>query len=346
MARIAVVLFNLGGPDGPEAVRPFLVNLFSDPAILRVPALLRPFLARLIAGRRAAEARRIYGLIGGASPILAETGKQAAALAAALEGGADTYEVFIAMRYWHPMTEEAVARVKRFAPDRIVLLPLYPQFSTSTTASSVAAWRSAARAAKLDAPTVSVCCYPTEAGFVAALARQSRAAIDEASAHGIPRVLFSAHGLPKKFVERGDPYADQIERCVAQVVATLAMPKLDCAVCYQSRIGPLEWLRPYTVDEIERAAAAKRPIVVVPVAFVSEHSETLVELDMDYRERAAKLGAPAYVRAPTVGTDPDYVAALARLARLAAGSAPGSVVAGAGRRECDARWTACPCRAA
>jgi ferrochelatase len=346
MARIAVVLFNLGGPDGPEAVRPFLVNLFSDPAILRVPAALRPILARLIAGRRAAEARRIYALIGGGSPILAETRKQAAAVAASLAREPDTYEVFVAMRYWHPMTEEAVAQVKRFGADRIVLLPLYPQFSTSTTASSVAAWRSAARKVGLDAPTVSICCYPTEAGFVAALARLSRAAIAEASAHGVPRVLFSAHGLPKKFVALGDPYADQVERCVAQAVAALAMPALDFAVCYQSRIGPLEWLRPYTADEIERAAAAKRPIVVVPVAFVSEHSETLVELDIDYRERAAKLGAPVYVRAPTVGTDADYVAALARLARAAAGAAQGTVMSGAERRLCDARWTACPFRAA
>jgi ferrochelatase len=306
--KIAVVLFNLGGPDRPEAVRPFLVNLFSDPAILRVPGIVRLLLAQLIAGRRAKVARGMYARIGGASPILKETEAQARALAAALGGG---YEVFIAMRYWHPLTPETARRVREFAPDKIVLLPLYPQFSTTTTESSIAAWR----AAGIATPTRAIESYPTEPGFIAALVRRTRDAVATARSHGNPRVLFSAHGLPRKFVDDGDPYATQVEATVAAVVSALAMPDLDHVVCYQSRIGPLEWLKPYTSDEIVAAARAKRPIVVVPVAFVSEHSETLVELDMDYRELAEREGAAAYVRAPTVGTDPDFIAGLARLVR-------------------------------
>jgi len=309
VARTAVVLFNLGGPDRPEAVRPFLVNLFSDPAILRVPGLVRMVLARFIAGRRAKVARAMYGRIGGASPILKETEAQANALKAAL---GTEYEVLIAMRYWHPLTEETARRVRDLAPERVVLLPLYPQFSTTTTQSSIDAWR----AAEIAVPTREIECYPTEPGFIAALVRRTREAL--ALVQGRPRVLFSAHGLPKKFVDDGDPYATQVEATVAAVVKALGMPELDHVVCYQSRIGPLEWLKPYTADEIRTAARAKRPIVVVPVAFVSEHSETLVELDMDYRELAEREGAPAYVRAPTVGTDPDFIAGLARLVREAA----------------------------
>ena len=310
MPRTAVVLFNLGGPDSPEAVRPFLVNLFSDPAILRVPWPARPLLARLIAGRRAQTAREIYAKLGGGSPILAETRKQAEALKAALDGEAG---VFVAMRYWHPFTAEAAAELRDFAPERIVLLPLYPQFSTTTTASSLAAWRRCG----IDLPTATVESYPTEEGFVRALVRLTRAACEKAKESGRPNVLFSAHGLPKKFVDRGDPYARQVESTVAAVVEAMKAPELDYVVCYQSRIGPLEWLKPYTADEIVRAARARRPVVVVPVAFVSEHSETLVELDMDYRALAEREGAPAYVRAPTVGTDPDFIAGLARLVRAA-----------------------------
>jgi ferrochelatase len=203
--------------------------------------------------------------------------------------------------------------VREWKPDRVVLLPLYPQYSSSTTASSFKAWR----AAGVNVPTRAVESYPTEPGFIAALAKRTREALMQAQTKGNPCVLFSAHGLPQKFVDRGDPYARQVEETVAAVVKALAIPDLYYVVCYQSRIGPLEWLKPYTVDAVASAALAKRPIVVVPVAFVSEHSETLVELDMDYRELAERDGAPAYIRAPTVSTDPDFIAGLARLVREA-----------------------------
>ncbi len=339
MPGTAVVLFNLGGPDSPEAIRPFLGNLFGDPAILRMPSLARWFLSRLIASRRAPFARATYAKIGGRSPLLEETEAQAKALE--VELAATDTRVFIAMRYWHPLAAETAARIAELRPDRVVLLPLYPQFSSSTTASSFDDWDRAARKAGLGAPTHRICCYAEEAGFVAALAEGTRAGIDACGAAGKPRVLFSAHGVPKKFVAAGDPYQDQVERTVAAIVAGLAIDGLDYAVCYQSRVGRLEWLGPYTDDEIRRAGADGVAVVVVPVAFVSEHSETLVELDIDYAGLAASSGVSRYVRVPTVGTDAAFIAGLAGLVRSAL-SAESAIVSRLGRRICPAAFGDCP----
>jgi len=235
------------------------------------------------------------------------------------------------------------AAVAAFAPDRIVLLPLYPQFSTTTTGSFETAWRRAAAAALPTRPAVSVCCYPDDTGFVAALTELTRRGWDEASAAGRPRILFSAHGLPKKFVAAGDPYQHHVERTVAAVVARLGIAELDHVVCYQSRVGPLEWLGPYTDAEIRRAGADRRPLVVVPVAFVSEHSETLVELDIEYRSLAIESGAPAYVRVPTVGTHPAFIGGLAAIVRAALARPPG-IAPAAGATPCPPQFGACPCR--
>ena len=337
--RTALVLLNLGGPDGLAAVEPFLRNLFSDPAILRVPGLLRPWLARLIARRRAPVAARAYARLGGGSPLLANTEAQARALEAAL---ADLGECrcFIAMRYWHPFAAETAAAVKAWGPDRILLLPLYPQYSTTTTASSLADWRRAAAAAGLALPTRTICCYPTEPGFVAAIARLATAATAAARKAGDPIVLFSAHGLPKKIVDGGDPYAEQVGETVHAVAARMGLAPAGYEICFQSRVGPLEWIGPYTEDAIRRAGAAGRPIVVVPVAFVSEHSETLVELDIDYRELAAAVGAPAYHRAPTVSTTPEFIAGLAALVRAALAGTR-DTVSDRGERRCAAGRHCC-----
>src|SRR6185369_16396877 len=197
--RIAVVLFNLGGPDSLEAVKPFLFNLFYDPAIITLPNPLRWMIAKAISGRRAPVARDIYAQMGGRSPIVPNTDIQATALTAAL-GSLGTVKSFVCMRYWHPMTTEVVQAVKAFAPDEIILLPLYPQFSTTTTRSSYRLWQQAAKQQGLDAPTRLICCYPTEPGFVTALARGTAAGLAEAkrAAPGAePLVIFSAHGLPK-----------------------------------------------------------------------------------------------------------------------------------------------------
>jgi len=317
--RIAVVLFNLGGPDKPTAVRPFLFNLFYDPAIIRLPNPFRWLIAKLISGRRAPVAAEIYEKMGGGSPILPNTEKQAQALTAGLAdlGGVKT---FICMRYWHPMTTEVVAAVKAFAPDEVILLPLYPQFSTTTTASSYRLWQSEAKRQGLQASTKLVCCYPTEPGFIAAVARGTAAGLAEAkrlAPEAEPLVIFSAHGLPKKIVDAGDPYVSQVEAGVRAIAAALSLAKTQWITAFQSRVGPLEWVGPATDDVIREAADDGKAIVVVPVAFVSEHSETLVELDIEYRHLAMEHHAAAYVRVPTVNADQDFIVGLANAVRAA-----------------------------
>lgn len=342
--RIAVVLMNLGGPDSPEAVQPFLFNLFSDPAIMEVPGPVRWILARLISRRRAPFARETYAKIGGASPLLANTEAQAAALQAALSQLGDV-KVFIAMRYWHPLTEATVRAVTAFQPEEVVLLPLYPQFSGTTSGSSLRRWNAVAQKAGLAVPTRTICCYPTQTGFINAAAALIERGLAEATDRGRPRLLLSAHGLPKKTVARGDPYENHVVQSAAAIMETLRQrdarwQRLEHVVCYQSRVGPLEWIGPYTDAEIERAAADKRTIVVFPVAFVSEHSETLVELDIDYRHLAEAAGAPAYIRVPTVGTEPSFIQGLAAMVRNAL-QRPAATASDTGARRCPAGFGRC-----
>ena len=341
--RIAVVLFNLGGPDSPAAVEPFLFNLFYDRNIIDLPTALRWPLAKFIAARRAMAARAIYHEMGGRSPILPNTERQAAALQAAL-GDLGEIRVFIAMRYWHPLTEEAVAAVKRFTPDDVILLPLYPQFSTTTTESSNRIWREAAKRQSLNVPQKLVCCYPSEAGFTTAVAKVTAAAIARAKAKTAApiRVIFSAHGLPKKVVDRGDPYVAQVSATVHAVVDRLGLAAQEWMVAFQSRVGPLAWVGPPTDHSIEEAAQAGKAVIVVPIAFVSEHSETLVELDIEYRRLAEKRGAAAYERAPTVSEDPDFIAGLADLVRAAL-NRPDRVQPGSGAQVCN-DWPRCACQ--
>jgi ferrochelatase len=315
--RLAVVLFNLGGPDSPEAVEPFLRNLFSDPAIIALPAIVRLPLARLIARRRAPVARKIYEHLGGRSPIFAQTRGQADALEKALSQDGTEARAFVAMRCWHPFSDGAAQAVKAFAPDKIVLLPLYPQYSTTTTASSVKDWARAAKKAGLNQPTSRVCCYPWDAGFVAAAAARIAEAMEGASDAISYRLLLSAHGLPKRVIQKGDPYQWQVERSTAAILKQLNRPELEAVVCYQSRVGPLEWIGPATDAEIIRAGQDGKGVIVAPIAFVSEHSETLVELDIEYRKLAAEAGVPDYRRAAAVGTQGDFINGLAGLVRRA-----------------------------
>jgi ferrochelatase len=251
--RIAVVLTNLGGPDQLSAVRPFLFNLFSDPAIIPLPAPLRFLVATLISRLRERSAQANYARMGGASPLLAETRAQAGALQAALADRwpGSTVGVFIAMRYWAPMSPETAEAVKAFAPDEIVILPLYPQFSTTTTASSLKAWNLAYRGPGV---TRAVCCYPTHAAFIRAHAERIEQAWNDAGRPAGLRLLFSAHGLPQKVIDGGDPYQAQIEATAAAVVDKLG-GDWDWRVCYQSRVGPMKWLGPTTPEAIEAAAS-------------------------------------------------------------------------------------------
>jgi ferrochelatase len=335
--RIAVVLFNLGGPDSLEAVRPFLFNLFRDPAILPLPAPARLALAGLISSGRAKAARANYAHMGGASPLLAETQAQSAALAGALGARLDEAEVrcFVAMRYWRPFIAEAAAEVKAFGPDEIVLLPLYPQFSSATTGSSLKAWTEA-----YDGPgrVRAVCCWFELEGLVAAHVARIRACWEAAGRPENVRVLFSAHGLPERDIAKGDPYRWQVEQTCAAIGARLEWP-WDCRICYQSRVGPLKWIGPSTPEAIIEACEDGMNLLIDPVAFVSEHVETLVELDRDYAELADAHGCDVFLRARTVGTEPAFIDALAGVVGRALGREPGVAPDG---RACEAGWRGCP----
>ena len=487
MKKIAVVLLNLGGPDAPESVQPFLFNLFNDKAIIGAPQPVRWAIAKLISTRRAPVARAIYQHLGGKSPLLELTREQAEGLEAALgersfgfaqdtdelrevpafagttgnnpvdssllhdERGQQTeplvaegvrliaeavakaganktsneYKVFIAMRYWHPMTAETVAAVKEWGAEEVVLLPLYPQFSTTTTGSSFKLWEALAKKQGLRAVTHRVGCYPLEPGFVSAHARLLAERVREAAKAGPVRVLFSAHGLPQKIVDAGDPYQWQIEQTSAAIVAALereqgvvAQSKLegdpgvkpqddglkksagfplapeqqeepvrsswvhnepgqetgplvteglrpiaqasrpeqgrieqptsdsahvDWSICYQSRVGPLQWLKPSTETAIAQAAGEGRGIVLVPVAFVSEHSETLVELDIEYRHLAEKAGVSTYLRVPALGVQAEFIAGLARVVRQAVSAGRESTTTDQLKRLCPAEFGKCVC---
>lgn len=341
--RVAIVLFNLGGPDRPESIPPFLLNLFRDPAILRVPFFVRPFLARLIARRRVAPATENYALLGGKSPLLQLTQAQAFALETALPEL--EAKCFIAMRYWHPFSLPTAREVKAWEPDEVILFPLYPQFSTTTTGSSLQAWREAASRIGLVAPVTTLCCWFDDAAFITATVGLIRRMLDQARAVVAPgtrvRVLFSAHGLPEVIVQQGDPYQWQIERCAEALVRMLEEPNLDWIVCYQSRATPQKWLDPPTDHEVERAARDRVALVVVPLAFVSEHSETLVELDIEYGDLARRLGVPGYFRVPTQNSDRNFIAALADLIRRARDQGPG-FCSHSGVRLCPHKFAGCP----
>jgi ferrochelatase len=315
LSRIAVVLFNLGGPDSPASVRPFLKNLFSDPAIIRAPGPVRALLAEVISRTRERLAMENYAVMGGASPLTAETQAQADALAALLSAlrPDDHLRVFVAMRYWRPLIACAAREVAAFAPDHVVLLPLYPQYSTTTTASSLKQWADCYAG---PGDQHAVCCYFDQA----ALAETHAALIADVwrragSPKGV-RLLFSAHGLPERISASGDPYRWQVERTCAEVAKRLG-GDWDWRVCYQSRVGPAKWIGPSTLAEIAAAGAEGLGVVVVPIAFVSEHVETLVELDRDYARAAAAAGAKPYLRVPALGTHPSFVAGLAQLVEAA-----------------------------
>jgi len=334
--KTAIVLFNLGGPDSPDAIAPFRINLFSDRAIIRAPIFIRFWLARLIAASSAKTAAKNYAHLGGKSPLLAHTTAQAQALEAALPD----HKCFIAMRYWHPFAAEAAAAVKAYNPDRIILLPLYPQFSTTTTGSSLENWFEAAAQAGLAKPTTTICCYFNDPAYTKSLATLIDPAIAAAQASLPPgakiRLLFSAHGLPESIITSGDPYQSQIEATTAAVLTHLKSPFTDSQICYQSRATPQKWLSPSTIDAIHQAASDQTAILLIPIAFTSDHIETLVELDIEARELATHLQVPGFFRAPVPNAAPAFIAALAALIRRA--DKPGLCAP----RACAAAHTACP----
>lgn len=315
--KIAVVLFNLGGPTGKKAVYPFLVNFFMDPNIIPLPKFFRFFLARFIAITRSnGPAREAYNVMGGSSPLLENTLAQQNALEKELQKNSnDDIRVYTVMRYWHPMADSVVPQVQAFNPDELVLLSLYPQMSSTTFWSSLTDWIRAAKEVGYDKEPRVICCYPEQKGFISASVKNIRAKIDAcvAATGRMPRVLFSAHSLPLKIIKNGDPYEYQCQKTANAILKELNIPDLDYRICYQSKIGLQTWLGPQTEDEIVQATKENIPLVIYPHAFVSEHVETIVELGHEYRHLADELNTPFYDVVPTVGTDPEFIKGLADL---------------------------------
>ena len=308
----AVILFNLGGPDKLENVEPFLFNLFNDPAILNLPTFFRYPLAKLISNRRAPTAKKIYEELGGSSPILKLTKEQSVALELRLnrENGSSEYKCFIVMRCWHPRAENVVKDVINYNPDEVILMPLYPQYSAATSGSSIKEWKEICLKNNFNIKTSTICCYPTDQNFIQAHKDEIMKKIKNLSNF---KLIFSAHGLPEKNIKKGDPYQWQVEQSVSQIVKSLNIKDLDWVLSYQSRVGPLKWIGPSTEDIIVEYSKLGKHIVLVPVAFVSEHSETLVELDIEYKELAEKNGCKNYSRIPALGTNENYIKAMADL---------------------------------
>ncbi|MGB5239891.1 MAG: ferrochelatase [Prochlorococcaceae cyanobacterium] len=325
MARVGVLLLNLGGPERIEDVGPFLYNLFADPEIIRLPTpLLQKPLAWLISTLRSNKSKEAYRAIGGGSPLRRITEQQARELQSELRQRGVQATTYVAMRYWHPFTESAVGDIKADSVDEVVVLPLYPHFSISTSGSS---FRELQRLRQADPafsklPIRCIRSWYDHPGYVLAMAELIAAGVrscqDPASAH----VFFSAHGVPKSYVEdAGDPYQQEIEAC-----SRLVMAKLEqllghgnpYTLAYQSRVGPVEWLKPYTDEALVRLGEeGVQELVVVPISFVSEHIETLEEIDIEYREIATEAGIRNFVRVPALDTYPTFIKGLADLVQQA-----------------------------
>ncbi|MEM6780494.1 MAG: ferrochelatase [Pseudomonadota bacterium] len=341
--KVAVVLFNLGGPDTRSAIKPFLMNFFMDKNIIQLPIPFRCFLAALIAKKRSKrEAGDSYEELGGRSPLLENSQAQGQALENLLNKSGDSeFKSFICMRYWHPMASQVVREVRDWKPDHIVLLPLYPQFSTTTTNSSLEQWHKAADIAELNTPTATICCYPWEKGFIQGSADNVKTIYEKAKSETgkTPRVLFSAHGLPEKIIKQGDPYQWQCEQSAEKIAQATGIDNLDWQICYQSRVGPLKWIGPSTEEALEKAAEDKVPVVILPHAFTQEHVETLVEIEIEYREEAEKMGLHDFYRVPTVGAHDHYIQGLADM--VLARTSDTDTKPDTQERLCDKHWSKC-----
>ena len=317
MSRVGIVLLNLGGPERIQDVGPFLYNLFADPEIIRlpIPALQKP-LAWLISTLRSNKSQEAYRSIGGGSPLRRITDQQARELQSLLRQRNVDATTYVAMRYWHPFTESAVADMKADGIEQVVVLPLYPHFSISTSGSS---FRELQRLRQGDErfaqlPLRAIRSWHDHPGYLKAMAqlmeREIDACVDPSTAH----VFFSAHGVPKSYVEEaGDPYQKEIESCAELIMKTLGRDN-PWTLAYQSRVGPVEWLQPYTEEALEELGEKGiKELVVVPISFVSEHIETLEEIDIEYREIATEAGVSNFRRVPALDIDPTFIASLADL---------------------------------
>lgn len=317
MGRVGVLLLNLGGPDKLEDVGPFLYNLFSDPEIIRLPfRWLQKPLAWFIASRRTRTSQENYKQIGGGSPLRRITEAQGEALKEQLGYLGQEAKIYVGMRYWHPYTEEAIAQITQDNIEHLVILPLYPQFSISTSGSSFRLleklWQEDPKLQPIDYTVIPS--WYKEPGYLQAMAELIAQELKQFPNPDEVHIFFSAHGVPKSYVEEaGDPYQQEIEECTALIMQTLNRPNVH-TLAYQSRVGPVEWLQPYTEDALKELGAKDvKDLVVVPISFVSEHIETLQEIDIEYREVAEEAGIHNFRRVPAPNTHPVFINALANL---------------------------------
>ncbi|MEO1208534.1 MAG: ferrochelatase [Cyanobacteria bacterium J06638_20] len=314
MGRVGVLLLNLGGPEKLEDVRPFLYNLFADPEIIRLPfTWLQKPLAWFIATTRSSKSQDNYRQIGGGSPLRRITEEQGDALQAELHKRGQEAKVYIGMRYWSPFTEEAIAAINQDKVEQLVILPLYPQFSISTSGSSFRLLQNLWR----DHPDLQpanhtvIDSWYKRPGYLQAMADLIQRELTQYDDPDSVHIFFSAHGVPLSYVEEaGDPYQREIEECTELIMRTLDRPN-EYTLAYQSRVGPVEWLRPYTEDAItELAERGIERLLVVPISFVSEHIETLQEIDIEYREVAEEAGIHDFHRVPALNTHPVFISEL------------------------------------
>ncbi|AOX03357.1 ferrochelatase [Moorena producens PAL-8-15-08-1] len=317
MGRVGVLLLNLGGPDQLKDVRPFLFNLFSDPEIIRLPfPWLQKPLAWLISTKRAKISQENYKQIGGGSPLRKITDAQAEALQEHLQTKGQEVSVYVGMRYWHPFTEEAIATIKADGIERLVILPLYPQFSISTSGSSFRLlenlWTEDPDLSKIEHTVIPS--WYQQPQYLQAMADLIAQELDKFSNPDQVHIFFSAHGVPISYVtEAGDPYQREIEDCTSLIMKTLNRPNPH-TLAYQSRVGPVEWLQPYTEDALQELGANNtQDLLVVPISFVSEHIETLQEIDIEYREIAEESGIKHFERVPALNTHPLFIESLTNL---------------------------------
>ncbi len=307
----AVMLFNLGGPDKQENVEPFLFNLFNDPAIINIPSIFRHPLAKFISKKRAPIAKNIYKEIGNKSPILELTQDQAKSLENNLLKKGN-YKCFVVMRCWHPRASDVIKKVREYNPEEIILLPLYPQYSASTSGSSINEWGDLCKKENYYVKTKTICCYPTENNFIASHISLIKKTLKVIKDNNF-KLIFSAHGLPRSKIKKGDPYQWQVEETVKKIMSNLENENLDYVISYQSRVGSLKWIGPSTDKVIIKYSKEKKGIVIVPISFVSEHSETLVELDIEYKKLAEKNGCSFYKRVAAPGTEENFIKGLTEL---------------------------------
>jgi len=321
MNKKAVILFNLGGPDSLESVKPFLFNLFNDAAIIRLPLIPRYLIAKYISSKREKIAQEIYSHIGNKSPLLEITNQQKRALEKSLNENDDenSYKCFVAMRYWKPFISDAIKKAEEYNFDEIILLPLYPQFSTTTTGSSVTEWKKQVENSKLkDLKTTIIQSYPEEEFYIESFCKKTLETYNTVEDKENCRILFSAHGLPKKISDMLDePYEKEIkltaDKMIENLKSELSVSDLDYVICYQSRVGKMEWIGPSLDEELERAGKDNKGVLIVPISFVSEHSETLVELDIEYKKIAEENKIPFYKRVKTVCDDELYIKSLTKI---------------------------------